>query len=247
MNVYDILIADKEKVELDDVQLAATSKQAIDLFIQEHRHIDLLTQYHLPVNNKILLHGHSGCGKTMTAKAIAHRLQKTLYILNLSTIVNARIGETSQNLKLLFDKAARDKAVLFLDEFDLLGRARDNEDRDVGELKRVVNTMIQLIDYLPNQAVLIAATNHVDMIDIALIRRFQLRLAYTMPTPAELDLYYDKLLKSFPADWHNIPRKYDISYAEAKDWLQTHLKQIIIAAAEQGALIPTSIIDNATI
>jgi SpoVK/Ycf46/Vps4 family AAA+-type ATPase len=93
-----------------------------------------------------LFQGSSGCGKTMTAKAIANALDKNILILNLSNIVCYRIGETSQNIKQVFDKAGREKAVLFLDEFDQIGKARGSDDIDVGEMRRLVNTLIQLID-----------------------------------------------------------------------------------------------------
>nr|WP_262920044.1 ATP-binding protein [Niabella hibiscisoli] len=86
----------------------------------------------MPVNNKLLLHGASGCGKTTTAKAIANALGRPLLILNLSSVVSARIGETAQHLKQVFDKAARERAVLFLDEFDQIGKARGSDDREVG-------------------------------------------------------------------------------------------------------------------
>ena len=113
MSIFDLIIEDKETVELNDVFLDEASKNAVEQLIKEHRYIDQLSEYGLPVNNKILLQGHSGCGKTMTAKAIAQELKRPIIILNLSNIVNARIGETAQNLKQLFDKASRDKAVLF--------------------------------------------------------------------------------------------------------------------------------------
>ena len=118
MLVSDILITEKEKVSLDDVFIHDESRQTIQQLMREYRFIDELRRYRLPVNNKLMLHGSSGCGKTTTAKAIASMLNKPLYVLNLSNFVSAKIGETSQNVKRVFDKAARESAVLFLDEFD---------------------------------------------------------------------------------------------------------------------------------
>ena len=156
MNVYDLLINDKEKVLLDEVLLDCENQDQIKQLIREHKHINELSKYGLPVNNKILLHGSSGCGKTMTAKAIASSLGKNILILNLSNIVCSRIGETSKNLKQIFDKAGREKSVLFLDEFDQVGKARGNDEKDVGEMRRLVNTIIQLMDYFPENALLIS-------------------------------------------------------------------------------------------
>ena len=159
MNIFNLLIDDKEKIDLDEVFLSNKNKETINQLIKEHQYADKLSEYGIPINNKIFLFGHSGCGKTMTAKAIATATNKPILILNLSNIVSSRIGETSQNIKQIFDKAAREKAILFLDEFDQIGKARGSDDKDVGEMRRLVNTIIQLIDYLPKEALLICATN----------------------------------------------------------------------------------------
>ena len=233
MNVFDLLITDKEIVTLEEVFLNKYNHQNIEQLIKEHQYADELTKFGLPLNNKILLQGHSGCGKTTTAKAIANALGKPILILNLSNIVSSRIGETSQNLKQIFDKAAREKAVLFLDEFDQIGKERGNDDKDVGEMRRLVNTIIQLIDYFPTNSLLIAATNHAEIIDIALMRRFQLRINFEMPTSEILDAYYDKILLPFPADLQNFERQYSISFAEAKDYALTKIKSLLIEQLER--------------
>ncbi|WP_219226208.1 AAA family ATPase [Pedobacter antarcticus] len=232
MNIFDLIIFDKEQTKLDDVFLNGENRKSIELLIKEYSYIEELHRYGLPVNNKLLLHGSSGCGKTTTAKAISNALGKPLLILNLSNVICSRIGETSQNIKQVFDKAAREKAVLFLDEFDQIGKARDHDDRDVGEMRRLVNTLIQLIDYFPEKSLLIGATNHVEIIDTALLRRFQLTIGFEMPARSALDIYYDKLLEKFPEDMRIIHRKYDISYAEATDDAFTQVKASLIANLE---------------
>lgn len=232
MNVFDLTINDREQVSLNDIFLNETNRNDCRQLIKEHSYIEELTKYGLPVNNKVLLHGNSGCGKTMTAKAIANALGKKILILNLSNIVCSRIGETSQNIKQVFDKAGREKAVLFLDEFDQIGKARGNDDKDVGEMRRLVNTLIQLIDYFPANALLICATNHPQIIDTALLRRFQLRIGFEMPTPEILDQYYSKLLSRFPKEFQTIKRKYNLSFAEAKDYTYTLVKALLIDKLE---------------
>lgn len=225
----EFLIPDREKVSLDEVFLSPESATALRQLLQEFRHLEALAQYNLPVSHKVLLQGASGCGKTMTAKAVAHALSKNIYILNLSTFISSRIGETAQNLKVVFDKAAKDGAVLFLDEFDQIGKTRTTDDRDVGEMRRLVNTLLQLLDYFPKKALLICATNHPEMLDPELLRRFQVTLTYELPDRERLDAYYDQLLAAFPEIFRNIPRKYEISFAEAKDHAHTLLKARIIA------------------
>lgn len=232
MNLYNLIIQDKEEVTLDDVFLDPKNREQIVQLIKENTYSKELQEYGLPVNNKVLLEGNSGCGKTMTAKAVANALGKSIIILNLSNIVSSRIGETSQNIKMIFDKAARERSVLFLDELDQIGKARGSDDKDVGEMRRLVNTLIQLIDYYPENALLLCATNHPEIIDTALIRRFQLKINYTMPSNDFLDQFYDSLLSKFPEDLRGLERKYGISFAEAKDYTFTVVKGNLIRKLE---------------
>ncbi|MBL1407167.1 AAA family ATPase [Sphingobacterium faecale] len=238
MNITDLLITKKENIVLEDMILSEESRIQLDHLLKEHRYLDVLQNYGLPVNNKILLYGASGCGKTSTAKALANALNKPIYILNLSNVISAKIGETSQHLKQIFDKAGRDQAVLFLDEFDQIGKSRMSEDKDVGEIRRLVNTLIQLIDYYPEKALLICATNHMEVIDQAILRRFQLQIEYTLPSAVVLDGYYDSLLAKLPEQIaENVKRKYGISFAEAKDCAFTQAKYNIIKQLENGEII----------
>lgn len=232
MNLYNLIIQDKEQVNLNDVFLDKNNRDQLVQLIKEHTYSKELHEYGLPVNHKILLQGSSGCGKTMTAKAIANALGKNIIILNLSNIVSSRIGETSQNIKMIFDKAARERSVLFLDELDQIGKARGSDDKDVGEMRRLVNTLLQLIDYYPENALLLCATNHPEIIDTALLRRFQLRINYEMPSAEFLDTFYDTLLSQFPEDMRAIERKYSISFAEAKDHALTAVKTALIQKLE---------------
>lgn len=233
MNILNLLIDDREQVELSDIFLSEDNRQQILQLIKEQKYADELLKYDLPINNKVFLFGNSGCGKTTTAKAIATALKKPVYILNLSNIVSSKIGETGQNLKLIFDKASRDKAVLFLDEFDQIGKTRGNDDKDVGEMRRLVNTIIQLIDYFPKNALLICASNHPQIIDIALMRRFQLKISFELPSDEVLNEYYDAILSHFPENLRSINRKFGISFAEAKDYAYTIIKGNIINQLEK--------------
>jgi SpoVK/Ycf46/Vps4 family AAA+-type ATPase len=234
MQLFDLVITDKQDVDLKDLVLDAENEKSIQNLLKEYKYADELLKYNLPINNKILLYGSSGCGKTTTAKAIAKALGKPLVILNLSNVVCSRIGETAQNIKQVFDKAAREKAVLFLDEFDQVGKERETDDKDVGEMRRLVNSIIQLIDYYPKNALLICATNHVELIDKALLRRFQLRINFEMPSQNVLNNFYDKLVSEYPENLRNTSRKYGISFAEAKDDTFTQVKSLLIATLEES-------------
>jgi SpoVK/Ycf46/Vps4 family AAA+-type ATPase len=230
-----ILNSNETTIGLNEIHLSEANKNDLNQLLKEFKHLAVLNQYKLPVDNKIFLFGHTGCGKTTTAKAIAQALGKKIIILNLGNIVSSRLGETAKNITDVFSKANREKAVLFLDEFDSIGKLRDHDDKDSAEMKRLVNTVIQLIDELPNNTLLIAATNHSKVIDSALLRRFQLKLQFVLPTVAQLDVYYNSLLTKFPEEFRTIERVYNISYAEAKDITFRAMKNAIIANEEAKA------------
>lgn len=237
MKISDFILSTPEpSIGLENIHLSKENRGAIDRLLKEYRNISVLSEYGLPVDNKLFLYGHTGCGKTTTAKAIAEILNKKILIIDLSTIISSRLGQTAKNIADIFQKAIREKAVLFIDEFDSIGKMREHEDKDSSEMKRLVNTIIQLIDNLPNDTLLIAATNHAAVIDNALLRRFQIRLRYEMPSSKELDVYYDALLERFPEKFRTVERIYKISYAEARDRTFQAVKTKIIDAAERGEL-----------
>ncbi|SEC27571.1 ATPase family associated with various cellular activities (AAA) [Tenacibaculum sp. MAR_2009_124] len=226
---YDIITnPDAVKISLSQLHLSTNNQEKLEQLIDEFSYLSLLRKYDLSVTNKVLFHGASGCGKTATAKAIAKRLHKKIITLDLSEFISSKLGETSKNISLSFKKAARENAVLFIDEFDSLGKLRDYDTKDSGEMKRVVNTLLQLIDHIPSNILLICATNFMKVIDQALLRRFEIKLSFELPTSHELDIYYDELLSRFPKNLQDIERTYHISYAEAKDIAENQVKKEII-------------------
>lgn len=161
-------------------------KKELNYFIKEHQTAELLREYDLPIANKVLLYGPSGCGKTLASYVLAGELQKMILVVNLGAIVSAKLGETSKNLAKIFRKAASEECIIFLDEFDSLGKVRDYS-QDHGEMKRVVNTILQLFDYLPQNSMIIAATNQREMVDDSLLRRFDLSVKLNLPTTKQIE------------------------------------------------------------
>ncbi len=186
-NDLNDLILEKLTSDYNFSNLVASDDVKIELehFMQEHQNADTLRQFDLPISNKVLLYGPSGCGKTLASYVIAGELHKLMVVVNLGAIVSSKLGETSKNLAKIFRKAASEDCIIFIDEFDSLGKIRDY-DQDHGEMKRVVNTILQLFDYLPQTSIVIAATNQVNMLDDALLRRFDLKMRLDLPTMEQI-------------------------------------------------------------
>lgn len=229
-----LYLTNQEAVELDDIVFSPELETKISNFLDEYEHREALEVYNLPVANKLFLYGKTGCGKTMTAKALANRLNKKIFIVNLSSIVSSKLGETAKNLASLFRNVKHKQAVLFFDEFDSLGSIRDYDNNDTSEMKRVVNTILQLIDDFPDDAILIGATNQIQLIDEAILRRFDLKLEFANPSDETLDAFYQDLLGVYPEEYRNIQPQYGISFAEAKTLVIDKVKRNIIGALKKA-------------
>ena len=192
----DELILEKltSDYSLNNLVCTAEAKDKLVNFLEEHRNIDLLEKYQLPISNKLLLYGPSGCGKTLASYVIAGELKKMMIVVNLGAIVSSKLGETSKNLAKIFRKAAQEDCIIFIDEFDSLGKVRDYS-QDHGEMKRVVNTILQLFDYLPQSSMVICATNQKDMLDDALLRRFDLAISLELPDEEQIKELIQLVLK----------------------------------------------------
>ncbi len=192
---------------LKDIVCSKEVKEELEYFIKEHQVIDVLENYDLPISNKVLFYGPSGCGKTLSSYILAGELDMTLMVINLGTIVSSKLGETSKNLSNIFKRAISEKCIIFFDEFDSIGKVRDYN-QDHGEMKRVVNTILQLFDYLPQDTIVIAATNQVEMIDDALLRRFDVKVELQMPNKTHIRQLIIKTLKKSP---FKISKKADLN------------------------------------
>jgi len=141
----------------------------------------------------LLMYGPSGTGKSRLARFIAHELSLDLYVARLDGLISSFLGSTSKNIRALFDFAAKTPCVLFLDEFDALAKLR-GDTQELGELKRVVNSFIQNLDTLGTQSIVIAATNHEELLDSAIWRRFSYRIALTFPSEEQRHLMWKQFI-----------------------------------------------------
>lgn len=152
----------------------------VNKFIESYKMIDKFVKSGLEMANTLLLFGPPGCGKTNLAFYIAKQLKLPIVIARLDSLISSYLGSTAKNIRLLFEYAEKTPCILFLDEFDALAKARDDI-HELGELKRVVNSLLQNIDTISNSSIVIAATNHQHMLDPAIWRRFEYRLEISFP------------------------------------------------------------------
>jgi len=166
--------------ELSDVILPANQLELLKQVLAEAAMNDELIKKNLPPANRLLLCGPPGCGKSMTAYAVAHELKLPLAYVRLDGLVSSYLGQTSVNLRKVFDSVNNQKLVLFLDEFDAIAKKRDDS-HEMGELKRVVTALLQNFDNLSPSVFLIAATNHEHLLDPAIWRRFNYTVKLDLP------------------------------------------------------------------
>lgn len=162
----------------------------------ERDHLEALETQGLGPTRSLLFVGPPGVGKTMSARWLAHLLDRPLITLDLATVMSSYLGKTGSNIRAVLDYAKSVESVLLLDEFDSIAKRRDDEG-DVGELKRLVTVLLQEVDDWPATSLLVAATNHGELLDPAVWRRFDDVLEFQLPSP---DLRVDLLRTAFGED-----------------------------------------------
>lgn len=154
--------------------------EVVNEFLSVAKSYGRLETGNVPGAINLLIYGPPGTGKSRLARHIAAELGLKLYVARLDGLISSFLGSTSKNIRALFDFAARTPCVLFLDEFDAIAKLRGDH-HELGELKRVVNSFIQNLDALGSQSIVLAATNHEELLDAAIWRRFAYRLELTFP------------------------------------------------------------------
>jgi SpoVK/Ycf46/Vps4 family AAA+-type ATPase len=162
------------------IMLGGEAGHTISQFIEDAQNIGLLAEKGVSARLGLLLYGPPGTGKTLLAGHIAASLKRPFYIARLDSLISSRLGETAKNIRGIFDFVPAQNAVLFLDEMDAIAKLRDDR-HELGELKRVVNTVLQGLDSLTDDVVTIGATNHPHLLDPAIWRRFPYKVELGLP------------------------------------------------------------------
>lgn len=188
------------------LHLPTGTSNRISEFLQSVRHYDELDAANAATPLRMLIYGLPGTGKTMSAHWIASELQLPLLTVRCDTLISSLLGQTSKNLRRVFEYVEQRPCVLFLDEFDALATARGNE-RDIGELQRIVIALLQNIDSLPNNVVLLAASNHERLLDPAIWRRFPFHVPLPLPDAVLRNEMWMAMLGDYAPenlDWANL-------------------------------------------
>jgi SpoVK/Ycf46/Vps4 family AAA+-type ATPase len=172
-------------VGFDDLLLPEAHRQALEEVKLELQRESYLVRNGVAPRRTLLFTGPPGCGKSVTAEALARELDREFAVVNLSTVVSSFLGDTAKNLSSIFEAASVEPWVVLFDEFDAIGKERA-ERTDHGELKRVVTAFLQQLDNFNGPSVLVAATNHPDLVDLAVWRRFQIVLQFDPPSVHDL-------------------------------------------------------------
>lgn len=179
--------------------LEARQSQTLDRLVREIRATEALANHGLAVTPRLLLEGPPGTGKTLAAGHLAARMGLPFFVVRLDSVVSSLLGDTARNVRALFEFAEQQPCVLFLDEFDAIAKRRD-DGKDVGELKRVVNALLQCLDLSDRRTVVIAATNHADLLDSAVWRRFPYRIRFELPSAELRESLWDHYLGDSATD-----------------------------------------------
>ena len=219
------------------VILSKGNSESIKSFILSYKNADKLNELGIGVSNSVLLYGPPGCGKTQCAYLIARELGLPLVLARLDSLISSYLGTTSKNIRALFEFAQKMPCVLFLDEFDAIAKARDDSN-ELGELKRVVNSLLQNVDAMSKDSLLVAATNHELLLDSAVWRRFEYKIKIEMPDyEARL-----QMIDLFTSNRSNLALKEKRELAVAFDGLSgANIQEILIKA------IRNTIINEATV
>lgn len=232
--VYEV----SPKRRLEEVILDQSVVDICQEVVEEHARADLLRSYNLEPRHRVLLMGPPGNGKTTLAEALAYELLLPLYVVRYEGVIASYLGETASRIARLFDFVRTRQCVLFFDEFDAVAKER-GDPHDTGEVKRVVSSLLLQIDALPSHVVVITASNHPELLDRAVWRRFQVRLTLSKPTPGQRAEFVSRLLsnirENLPISVGGIVRDLaGVSFSDIEEFAVDVQRKVILAGSDSN-------------
>lgn len=232
--VYEIIPEKRFK----DIVLDQSILNTCEELVEEHYRADLLGSYGLEPRHRVLFFGPPGNGKTTLAEAVASELMYPLIVIRYENIIGSYLGETASRLQKVFEAARTRKCVIFLDEFETLGKER-GDTRETGEIKRVVSSLLLQIDRLPSHTVVITASNHPELLDRAVWRRFQIILQLPLPTKDQriqfIKNFESRSGFSFKTAYSSLADKLcGISFSEIEEFCLDVLRRCILNHAQDN-------------
>ena len=234
----NLFIEIQPKKKISDLILSTDVVSMIEQLVTEHFRVDLLRSYGLEPRNKILLIGPPGNGKTSLAEGIAEALMIPLYVVKYESLVGSYLGETASRLKKLIDYVSTRNCIVFFDEFETLGKER-GDTYETGEIKRVVSSLLLQIDNLPSHVIVIGATNHPELLDRAVWRRFQIKITLPIPTRNNIIVWLEKFQHEHKIRFEYAPetiakKLVGINYAELEEFGYTILRQYVLSLPDSN-------------
>ncbi|MEO5352023.1 MAG: ATP-binding protein [Magnetococcus sp. XQGC-1] len=219
------------KFRLTHMILDATVGERLARIVREQKNLAKIQGHGLTPRRKILLVGPPGTGKTMTASVLAGELGIPLFLVRLDALITKYMGETAAKLRQIFDAVSNMRGIYFFDEFDAIGSQRGLTN-DVGEIRRVLNSFLQMLEQDNSHSVIIAATNHPEILDYALFRRFDDVIEYGLPNRQQIILALQSRLVNFKLGeirWESLAEMADgLSYADITRSSEDVIKDAII-------------------
>lgn len=224
---------------LEDLVLPEITYLAARQLIEEQQRASILRSHSLEPRHSALLVGPPGNGKTSLAEAIAEGLAVPFFVVRYESMIGSFLGETASRLKRVFDYARTTPCVLFFDEFDAVGKER-GDTHETGEIKRVVTSLLMQIDELPSYVVIVAATNHSELLDRAVWRRFELRLSLPAPTEKQIAAFIDRLSERASFELGVRAQQVakglgNVSYGEAEQFFLDLARRQVLSMGERPA------------
>jgi SpoVK/Ycf46/Vps4 family AAA+-type ATPase len=190
---FPLLQVKEEFFSFNDLVVNDEIKERLEYIIAENQNLKRLRAYGLKPKQKILFCGPPGTGKTLSAKILSSVIGYPFVYIMFDTIISSFLGQTATNLRKIFDFIETDKFVVLFDEFDIVGKKRDDP-QEHGEVKRIVNNFMQMIDNYDGNSILIAATNHPHLLDTAIWRRFDDIIEFGLPNKQQRKELFVKYL-----------------------------------------------------